>query len=371
MPKTFTATATLVGTAIGAGILGIPYVIMKSGFGFGLLNMLIVLIIVLTTILYLGEIALRTKKNLHLAGYAEKYLGKIGKKIMFIAFIFGIYSALVAYLIGEGESLSQLLFNNAQYSFQFGIAFWLVLSAMTYYGLKALKHGEKIGFTVIIILMVFIIAMFWNKINISNLTYNNTNFFFAPFGVVLFAFLSFSAIPEVKKILEKEKKNLKKTIFYAYAIIFIIYFIFTAIVLGTEGANTPEIATISLGKIFILLGMLAMATSYLALTTALADMLNFDFKKRKHSAWLTAILPPILIFIIISLTKIATFTKILGLGGVLSGGIVGILILLMIKKAKFKNDCKPEYSIPYSKLISIPIIIIIIIGTIFEIINFF
>src|SRR3989344_3960854 len=104
MVKIFSAISILMGTVIGAGVLGIPYVISKSGFTIGLLHLIIIGIIISVISLYLGEIALRTKENHQLTGYVEKYLGKKGKNIMLFVLAFDICAALVAYLVGEGES---------------------------------------------------------------------------------------------------------------------------------------------------------------------------------------------------------------------------------------------------------------------------
>lgn len=371
MGKVFAAVATLIGTIIGAGILGMPYVISRAGLGLGLINLVVALAIIITVQLYLGEIALRTKKNLHLAGYAEKYLGKKGKIVMFLALAFGIYSAIVAYLIGEGESLSILFFNSSQYSVYFGIAFWIVLSGMSYFGLKALREGEKIGFIIIVGLIVAITVMFWNKIDTANLVYNNFEFIFFPFGLVIFALLGFTAIPEIERILKGRKKDMKKTIWYAYITIFLIYVIFTLIVLGSQGLDTPQIATLSLGKIFIVLGILTMATSYLALTIAFVDILRFDFKKSKVKSWFYAISMPLIFYIILNIFEATSFTKVLTISGLVSGGLTGILILFMVKKSKKLGDRKPEYQIPYSGIITWIIILIFATATIMEIIKSF
>ena len=113
MNKKFWATTfTLTGTIIGAGILGLPYVFAKSGFLAGLFWLIVLGAVMIFVNLALGEITLRTKGAHQLSGYAEKYLGKWGKRAMFFAMIFGIYSALLAYLIGEGESLSKLIPGN-------------------------------------------------------------------------------------------------------------------------------------------------------------------------------------------------------------------------------------------------------------------
>src|SRR3989344_8630530 len=123
--KFFPALAVLVGTTIGAGFLGIPYVVSKSGFPIGFAYLVFVFAFLLLTKLYLGEVILRTNGNHQLSGYAEMYLGKAGKFLMFFAMIFGIYSALIAYLIGEGQSLSYIFLGNLDYSLYFSLSFWI------------------------------------------------------------------------------------------------------------------------------------------------------------------------------------------------------------------------------------------------------
>jgi hypothetical protein len=240
---------------------------------------------------------------------------------------------------------------------------------MTYYGLKTLKEGELFGIALIFLLLVAITISSFGEINFSNLTYNNLNHLFTPFGVILFAFLGFASIPEIKRILGKEQKLMKKTILYSYLTCFIIYSLFAAIVLGLKGLETPQIATLALGPSFILLGILTMFTSYLAISNALVDTLKFDFKKSKSKAWLITILIPIILFIILEFTGTAAFTKVLGIGGVISGGLTAILILHMVKIAKEKGDQKPAYKIPYHPIIIKIMILVFIVGAVIEVMN--
>jgi len=365
--KTLTGVSIIVGSAIGAGILGIPYVVMKSGFTIGLIHLVLIAVMLLITMLYLGEIALRTRESHQLTGYAEKYLGKKGKITMFIAFAFGIYAALLAYMIGEGESFSHLIFNNPDYSIYFGIAFWILMSILTFQGLKALEKGEKIGVILIIILIVGIAIFAVNKIDINNLTYNNPQNALIPFGVILFAYLGFAALPEVEEELGKDKHLMKKTIIISYITIFLVYTIFALIVLGWKGAATPPLATLALGKIFILLGILTMFTSYFALSIALIDTLRFDYKLSKNKSWLITTMTPLILYLLLMFTNNSSFTTVLGIGGVISGGLTAILILLMVPKAKKLGDEKPHYQIPYSKILTTILIIIFIAGALAEI----
>jgi amino acid permease len=367
MGKTFLAVSALISAIIGAGFLGIPYVVMQSGFKIGLLHLVFIAFILALTVLYLGEIALRTKENHQLTGYAEKYLGKTGKIIMFFAIAFGIYSAILAYLIAEGESLSALLFGNANFSFQISIFFWFALSCIAYFGIKALKEGTSIGVILVFVLLISIFVFFSNKISPENLSYINLNNFFLPFGVIMFAFLAFTAIPEAKIILGEDKKLMKKSIIIAYACALLVYIIFTFIVLGYKGQMTPRIATLALGAPFVLFGMITMFIAYLSLTTSMIDSLKFDFKEPKPRAWLYAISIPILLFILLKVFNSLDFIKILSFAGTISGGLTAVLILLMSEKAKLSGDRKPEYSMPNSRIIRGALIVIFVLCTIAEI----
>ena len=190
------AVAVLIGTTIGAGFLGIPHVISKSGFIPGFFLLILVAIFMLVMKLYLGEIILRTNGNHQLTGYAEKYLGKKEKILMFLSMIFGIYSALLAYLIGEGESLSYLFGINMPLFFS--LLFWCLMLFLTYLGLKALKKYEKLAMLLVFLLVFLIFVFYFKDVKPENLSYINKKNLFAPFGVILFSFLAFSAMPEVK-----------------------------------------------------------------------------------------------------------------------------------------------------------------------------
>ncbi len=371
MSKTFAATTTLIGTIIGAGYLGIPYVVMKSGFSIGLFQLIFVAIFLTIIMLYLGEISLRTRGKHQLTGYAEKYLGRKGKIWMLVGLAFGIYSAFVAYLIGEGESMSYIAFGNSDYTLYFGLAFWILLSLLCWKGLKALEEGESIGVVFAIILVILITVFTFSKVDTSNLNYVNWGNFFVPFGVIIFAFLGFSAIPTVHDILGEDRKLLKRTILIAHAVPLIVYILFTLAVVGFMGMGTPEVATLALGKPFALLGMITMFTSYFALSIAMINVFRLDFGFSRLKAWLVTILVPLALFVFMEITKIASFVKILSFGGIISGGLGAILILAMVNEAKENGDRKPEYSLPYSRLFALFLVLLFVLAVVLEVIGLF
>lgn len=364
--KLFSAVAVLVGTTVGAGFLGIPYVISKTGAIPGIAILIAIAALMFLVKLYLGEVILRTNGNHQLAGYAERYLGKTGKFLMFLAMFFGIYSALVAYLIAEGQSLSFIIFGFDKYAFVLSLLFWAIMSGFTYVGLSALKKYERIAMIVVLSLVALIAIVFLKNISLANLSYINSSNIFLPFGVILFSFLAFSAMPEVKRVLSGQEKLMKKTIFLGIAIPFIIYVVFSLIVVGVFGRNVPEVATLALGRGFSVLGVITMFTAFFSGSIAIRDMFRFDFKFGRFIGWILCSLIPLALFLTVYFLKFASFIQILSVAGIISGGLTGILVLLMNKKAKKTGNRRPEYQIHLSWWVIALISVIFILAVLAE-----
>jgi tyrosine-specific transport protein len=364
--KFWVATFTLSGTIIGAGILGLPYVFSKSGYLIGLFWLLFLGGVIILSKLYLGEVILRTKKIHQLPGYAEKYLGKWGKRLMVFEMLFGVYSALLAYLIGEGQSFSQLFTNSLNYSLLFAFIFWIVMTLFLREGLRGLKKIESWGVLAIIFIVIAMFIWYSPGIKIENVSYIEFNNFFIPFGVVLFALLGFSALPEMKRELNGNEKLMKKAIFFGAFIPVIVYILFSFIFLANLGNNIPEISTLAFGKIVILLGIFTMLTSYFVLSFALRDMFRFDFNYKKNTTFILVSLLPLLIYFVCYYFNWLSFVNVLGIAGVISAGITGILIVLMNKRAKKYGERKPEYSILINNWIIAFMIIVFLCGVIIQ-----
>ncbi len=364
--KFFIAISILIGTCIGAGVLGIPYVASQAGFFVALTYILLLGIIILFVNLYLGEISLRTKGEHQLVGYAQRYLGKKGRRFMEFATVFGIYSAMVAYMLGIGESLSFLILGNTNYTVFMGILFGAGMSALLWKGMKSVKKFEKIGVSIILSLLLLIFILFFNRIDAANLYYFNMGNIFLPFGVIFFAFLSFHAIPEVGIVLHNNEKLMKKALIAGTSVCILFYILFALVVVGFKGLETPEIATLALGSVFVVLGIFTMFNSWLSLGNALEESFMFDERIKKKKAWFYTAVIPLAIFLLISFFKFFSFTKVLSIGGVISGGLIAALILLMIKHAKKEGNRKPEYSIPVNWFIIGFLILIFVLGVLRE-----
>lgn len=346
----FEAIATIVGTIIGAGVLGIPYTVAKSGILSGIILILIIGISLIFLYLYLGEITLRTEGNHQLTGYAEKYTGKWGKKFMTFSMIFGIYGALIAYIIGVGESLHALL---GLTSLIFSLLFFAVGATIVYIGLKTIKRFELV-LSLVFLAIILIISFYSSfKVNLENLLFFNPKLFFLPYGVILFACIGGTSIPVVKEILTRERHKMKKAVIIGAVIPIIAYILFTLAIVGVTGDKTTQIATIGLGQLLgekmIIFGNLfaifAMGSSFLILGLALREMYDYDYKLKRNLSWFLTCIPPLILFLL----GARSFINVIGITGAVAGGVEGIVIALMYRNAVKMKTRKPEYKMKYNK----------------------
>lgn len=360
------AVSTMTGCVVGAGILGLPYVVAKAGYLTGLTTIAVLGVMVIFLALCFGEVVLRTKGTHQMIGYAERYLGKAGKYMMTLIFWFSISGALTAYTLGVGAS-AYSLFGFGQ-PIMYSLIFFAVGASFIFLGLKVVEDVELIFFIAMLIVLGIICTTAIFYINPENieLAFNPAKLLL-PYGVALFAFLGLQAVPEMRIELQRRKRLLKWAIFLGMLIPTTIYLLFPAIIVAVSGKATPEIATTGLG-IFIgpigyifgnLFAVITMSTSFFILGLAMRDSFMYDYKIPRVLAWMITCAIPLTLV----LSGIASFIKIVGLVGIVMGGIEGILVTLMILKAKKHGDRKPEYSMPVNWLVLILLISLFIGGT--------
>src|SRR3989339_326335 len=228
------AVFMITGMTIGAGILGIPYVVAQVGLLVGLAYILFLGIVMLSLNLMVGEITVRTKDSYQLPGLAGKYLGKWAKvlRILVIGIILGL-------------------------------------------SLAFLPH-----------------------VQVVNLNYFNWSKFFLPFGVILFALHAAPSIAEAHALLPNSQRHFRKALIVGTLIPIFVYIIFALAVVGVMGKETTEIATLGLGSKFgswvrilaNVFAVFAMGTGFMGLGIALKQTLVWDWKVSSFLATFLVIL---------------------------------------------------------------------------------
>jgi amino acid permease len=352
-----TAIALIVGTVVGAGILGLPYVFAKAGFWAGIINLIVIGSASTLLTLYVLELSLRTKEKHHLAGFAMKYLGPKWKYVILLAETIGIYAVLIAYLTGIGMALSNLFGGSA---LLWSTLFFVLASPIVYVGLKTLSTMEFIITSAKILIVIGVILALFPSVNPTHLqTTFNFSTLFIPFGIVLFATLGYTIIPEIEELMADNKKKIKDVVLIAMGIVLAIYALFAFVFVGNFGTGINNMATISLsgnleifGDLFMLLTMI---TPFIAMSTVVKDVYCDDFRLDRRLSWFLAAFIPFMLFLYLDLD----FVTLIGISGTYAFGFMGVMTGFMVINArKQKPEVKPEFIVPGG---SIPVFLTILV----------
>jgi hypothetical protein len=280
--------------------------------------------------------------------------------------LIGVSGCLLVYLILGGNFLKNLFPSFNFDEFSFSLLFWFFLSVFVFWGKRFISKVEFFTnlFFFFILFLIFILSLF--KFDFRRIPLFSFDVFL-PYGVILFSLFALEAVPEAEEIL-KEKRNLKNVIFLNTLIVSLVYLLFSVFVIGVSGESTSKEALSGLlpflGQRIVFFGSLAalitIADSFLILAIFLRNTLRYDFKIPKYfSSLLTTILP-----LILFLSGMRDFIKIIGFLGTFLGLVNGMAIVLIYKKAKVLGDRKPEYSLNLSNLVLYSLIAILVLGTI-------
>lgn len=368
------SVATMTGTIIGAGILGIPYVFARAGFGTGVVVLAIITLAMIALKLMFGEITLRTYGKHQAAGYVEKYLGKFWKNITSIILILTISGSLLAYFVGIGGVLAAVFGGLALW---WALGFYLVAAVFLYFGIKLIKQVEFFltGFIFFIVFIILLLSL--DHAEITNIITFDWTQMFIPYGVILFACSGLVAVPEVREILHRRERLFKKALLAGALIPSLIYLLFAWIVVSVTGMNTTEVATVGLGQVMgekiVIIGNIfaffTISTSFLTLGLALKEVYNYDFKIKHLEAWLLTIMLPLIIYFL----GLKNFIQIISIAGALGFGVNGVIYIFTYWTARRKGERQPEYALSPKIIwpISILLTIIFIVGMIYTFIDNF
>lgn len=319
------ALAILVGTQIGAGVLGLPYAASKVG----LIPALGVLIGVMFLMLWTAMIVLRFSAEMggaQMSTAAQRILGRAGGWLMYLSISLMSFGAVLAYIVGMGNVISSL----------FGVSdtvgaavFWVLASIVVYKGLEASGKTELAMSFVMLFLFIAVTAMILPHAELEKGLYVDLSGLWSITGVAIFALGCHTVIPDVYKGLGSYEET-KKVVVWAFIIPTVIYAIFMATFLLVFGRDTPQMATQGLellyGKLGWLIGnlipLLAITTSYIGIALAQQSN-NEEFVKLKRPvAWALTVIPPAIVYF----AGVRNFADVLALAGD-TGDMIAFIVL--------------------------------------------
>lgn len=366
--KFWYAVFALVGTTVGAGIFGLPFVFAQSGFLIGFLELSALSALMILVQQIVGEIALRTKDGRRLIGYDKEYLGSGWQVLSALAVTFGTTGAILVYLILSGEFISVLAGIDRFFGtlIFFSVWFLAIMIRPKAFGRFELYLG---GFSILFIILLSVFSI--KGINLENLIQINLKNFFLPYGVILFAMAGYTAIPIMEDILGEERNKLRKAITVGTLIPAAVYILFALAVVGISGALTSQDAVSGWALVansrYILilgsmLGLLTISGASLSLGVFLKESFHRDLGLPKQLAWFLTGGMPLTLFLL----GARDFITIIGFFGALIFGFRVIDILYIHKKSK-ASGTKPPYEINLPPAAYYAIAAFAVLGAILEI----
>ncbi len=366
--------ATLAGMIIGVGFFSLPYITLKVGFPIILIYFLILGTIVTIIHLIFGKLAVKTPDFKRFPGFVKFYLGKQVEKIALTSSIFGGLGGLLVYLLVGSTFLENLLSSFLDIgTINYILIYFAIGSFFVFSGIKSIA---KLSFWFLSFFFLVFIIMFNHfspMIQTNNLFLGSASTikdFFLPYGAILYSLWGVSLIPDIEEMLRRKKRLIGKTIFFATLIPILIYLCFVYLILGLTGVNTTEMALVGLEShigaeivnLLLILGILTTFTSYVSSGLVLKKVFMYDLKMKKGLAWAIACFVPLISL----LAGMDNFIKIISLLGGVGLSLNGILILLMYKESINKEKGTNKKYFWFS-----PLILIFVLGIIYELIYFF
>ncbi|MDF0607178.1 amino acid permease [Neisseriaceae bacterium TC5R-5] len=347
----------IVGTNIGAGVLGMAYAARKVGYFPLLICLILTCIICSITMLYIVEASLRTRGNHQLSGLSHRYIGKIGAWLMFIAVAANSYGALTAYMIGSGDILASF-FGQYGLSKQLGsILFFIPSILVMYLGLKALGAGQKFissGMTLIVLVLI-LATIFHPDTQVARLFMSDWQYVVPIFNLSVFVFGSQYIVPELVRGNADKAAQLPRLIIYGMVATLVLVAAIPASVIALVGSdNLSQVATLSWGKSLgswafysaNIFALLAMMTSYWglggSLFTNIFDHFHLgDEEHRSKRILMLAVvaIPPFML----AYAEAGSFVNALYFAGTFGGVLMGIIPIILLHKSRKHGDSQPDF----------------------------
>ncbi|MDA2936383.1 amino acid permease [Patescibacteria group bacterium AH-259-L05] len=330
------ALAVFAGTIIGVGIFGLPYVALKSGFFVVLIYFIIVAGLAISVHYLLGEIAHDTIRIARIPGYAGEYLGSKVKKFSFVISSLGLIGALLAYLILGGQFLYSFFSPFLGGSLLLYTLFFFAIGAVLIY-----RGIGTIGALQVIIQAIFIILLFLFFFRgIPFLEFDNFFTFDVqslalPYGVILFSLWGVALVPEVKEMVNRDRKKMIYVLVGGIILAALCYLFFTFSILGVSGANTTKDAITGFSKaignrivaVGYVFGLIITFTSFITLGLTLKKIFSYDMRLNRFISWALACFAPFALYAF----GLRNFIDVIGLTGAFFLGMEGIIVILIYR----------------------------------------
>lgn len=367
-------------TTIGVGMLALPVATGPGGFWPSIIIYFLCWAFMLCTGLLLLEVCSWMPPESNLITMANRLLGRAGKIICWLVYLFLFETVMIAHVAGGGSITSEI-FSGGLGLIPSMIFYVLLFSPIVYMGTKIVDRINLLMFSGVIITYLFFIIVSYNHVDIKKLDTANWSKAWLAIPILFTSFTYQVIVPTLVTYMKRDFRKVRKTIFFGTTIPLLVYVIWQVLILGIipiegpnglieaaakgENAVTPlkhfvgNPIVVNIGKAF---GFFAMTASYIALALAFLDFLadGLGVKKvgmKKFVLCLAVFIPPL----IISMTNPGIFLSALGYAGGISCAILfGLFPPLMVWIGRYKKGHTKGRQIPGGRLFLLILILLMV-----------
>ncbi len=363
----------IVGTSIGAGMLGLPIAAAELGFMGSVMLLFVCWIFMTAGALLILEVNLWLPQNNNLITMAKATIGPLGQIIAWITYLLLLYSLLCAYIAGGSD-----LFQNLLKSYSINLPLWscatlftLLFGTIVYLGIRSVDYVNRglmsvkaIAYVILVILLMPFIST--AKIAAGNLAYLTSA---SALTVTATSFGYATIIPSLRVYFAGDVKKLKLAIIIGSTIPFICYIIWDAVIMGVIPLNgdhglaamlhssnstsdlvntvSTTVATGSVTLFVKLFTSICVLTSFLGVALCLTDFFADGFqleKKGMGNIFIHAVtfLPALIITIFVP----NVFMKALSYAGIYTIVLLVLLPTWMAWRGRKMSQMKGEFRLP-------------------------
>ncbi len=310
------------GNVLGVGVLALPIKAGVSGFIPGLIGIVGIWFVMLTSAFVIASRLPKDAEKVDLPTFFKHELGTVGKWLAIVCNLILLYGVLVAYLSGISAILRSLV-DTGLPDWVTTVAYFILASALIIFGMKALRKGNTVLLIITLTCFIVLVATGFGDFQPKLLEYEDWGYLPLGLPIAVSAFHFHNIIPTVSRGLGYDLHATKKAIFIGVAIGLVMNVLWVFIVLGTMPEFSPPDsvlhayvtsvpATVPMSDILkdhtftvagLIFALLAVTASYMANGTGLLGFitdLSHNYLKIDSRAFTLAVtfVPPLVIALV-------------------------------------------------------------------------
>jgi tyrosine-specific transport protein len=365
----------IAGSCIGAGMLALPVITGIAGFIPSLAILLLAWLFMTATGFLLLEANLALGSDLSLISIAAKTLGKPGKMLCWLLFIFLFYSLSIAYIAASGSILQSIVADWLKIelpawvgSFLFTLTFGIVL----YIGTRHVDYLNRLLMVGLVAAYCILVVLGSQYVNFNYLIKSHWKYSLAALPVLIISFGFHNMVPSLAMYLKGDVKRLRITLLVGSVIPLLIYLVWEYVMLGIipvegragflQALDQGEVATEALRGVVGIswintvaqaFALFAIITSFLAQSLSLVDFLADGLRIRKvglgrMTLVLLTLIPPFAF----AFAYPGIFIKALNLAGGFAAVILfGAMPVLMVWILRYKRKNQTIRMLPMGRFL--------------------